>query len=75
VKDPTIKSIYKDSIRNITFEVLNYFKMEQNQIHQALDEYYRRYGAPIPKDGSTVRIVCDHCGPRPPSKKKSTKLI
>ncbi len=73
MKDPTIKSTYKDSIRNITFEVMNYFKMEQDQIHQALDEYYRRYGAPIPKDGSTVRIVCDPCGPRPPSKKNSTK--
>jgi len=70
VKNPTIKSTYKDSTRNITFEVMNYFKMEQKQIHQVLDEYYRRYDAPIPKNGSTVRIVCDPCGPRPPQKKQ-----
>ena len=68
MKDPTIKSIYKDQGRNITFEVLNYYKMEQKQIHQVLDEYYRRYGAPVPKNGTTVTVVCDPCGPRPPSK-------
>ncbi len=73
MKDPTIKNIYKDVTRNITFEVMNYFKMDQNQMHQALDEYYRRYGAPIPKNGSTVRIVCDPCGPLPPGKEHSTK--
>lgn len=67
MKDPTIKSTYTDVSRNITFEVMNYFQMEQKQIIQVLDEYYRRYGAPIPKNGTTVRIECDPCGPRPPA--------
>ena len=68
MKDPTIKSIYKDQDRNIIFEVTNYFKMEQKQIIQVLDEYYRRYRVPIPKNGTTVKVVCDPCGPRPPGK-------
>jgi len=71
MKDPTIKSIYIDQTRDITFEVMNFFKMEQKQIHKVLDEYYRRYGAPIPKNGTTVTVVCDACGPRPPGKSKS----
>ena len=68
MKDPTIKSIYKDQDRNITFEVTNYFKMEQKQIIQVLDEYYRRYRVPIAKNGTIVKVVCDPCGPRPPGK-------
>lgn len=68
MKDPTIKNIYKDQGRNITFEVMNYFKMEQKQILQVLDEYYRRYGVPAPENGTTVSVVCDPCGPRPPAK-------
>lgn len=66
MKDPTIKSVYIDPNRNITFEVMNFFKMEQKQIFQVLDEYYRRYGAPVPEVGTTVRVICDACGPRPP---------
>lgn len=73
MKDPTIKNIYKDSIRNITFEVMNYFEMDQKQIHQVLDEYYRRYDESIPKNGTTVRIECDPCGPRPPIKQNLTE--
>ncbi len=66
MKDPTIKNIYKDPERNITFEVMNYFEMDQKQIHQVLDEYYRRYAVPAPENGTTVLVVCDSCGPRPP---------
>ena len=68
MNDPTIKNTYKDQNRNITFEVMNYFIMDQKQTRQVLDEYYRRYGAPVPKNGTTVRVVCDPCGPRPPGK-------
>lgn len=66
MREPTIKNTYKDLDRNITFEVMYYTAMEKKQIHQVLDEYYRRYDAPIPDQGSTVRVICDPCGPRPP---------
>ena len=66
MREPAIKSIYKDKIRNITFEVLYYVPMGETQIHQVLDEYYRRYNVSFPKDGSTVTVICDDCGPRPP---------
>ena len=66
MREPTIKNIYSDSIRNITFEVLYYTPMEEKKILQVLDEYYRRYGEPVPKDGTTVRVICDERGPRAP---------
>lgn len=66
MREPTIKSVYKDRIRNITFEVLYYVPMEKKQIRQVLDEYYRRYDVSFPEEGSTVRVVCDSCGPLPP---------
>lgn len=66
MREPTTKNTYKDSARNITFEVMYYTSMEEKQILQVLDEYYRRYGAPTPKGGSTVKVVCDECGPRAP---------
>ena len=67
MREPNIKSIYKDEARNITFEVMYYTPMGEKQMHQVLDEYYRRYDAPAPQNGSTVRIVCDPCGPLPPT--------
>ncbi len=66
MREPTIKNIYTDSTRDITFEVMYFTPMEEKQIHQVLDEYYRRYDAPVPEEGSTVRIVCDPTGPLPP---------
>ena len=66
MREPTIKSTYKDSARNITFEVLYYTPMEKEKIRQVLDEYYRRYKVDFPKDGSTVQVICDGSGPRPP---------
>jgi len=68
LREPIIKNIYKDSTRNITFEIMYYIPMEEEQMHQVLDEYYRRYIVPAPKDGSTVKIICDSCGPLPPIK-------
>jgi len=66
MREPRIKSIFKDHARNITFEILYYVPMGKEQMHQVLDEYYRRYNVSFPKDGSIVRVICDDCGPRPP---------
>ena len=67
MKKPTIKSTYKDVNRKITFEVMFYSPLNEKQVHQILDEYYRRYEAPFPENGSTVKIVCDDYGPRSPA--------
>ena len=66
MREPDIKNTYVDSTRNITFEIIYYTPMGEKQMHQVLDEYYRRYSAPIPENNTTVRIICDSCGPRPP---------
>ena len=74
MREPTIKSTYKDSARNITFEILYYIPMEEEQMHQVLDEYYRRYKVAFPKDGSTVKVICDGSGPRPPINKTEENI-
>lgn len=66
MREPTILSSYTDQNRNITFEVLFYAALDEKQVRQILDEYYRRYQVPAPKNGSTVTVVCDNFGPRSP---------